>query len=81
MTPGRDIDAVCDPFIHEASARPRRRPSASWCGPGKRGARRPPELPRLCNVTCDFVFPGIPLANERLGLDEPPFVGESYASA
>jgi hypothetical protein len=105
MTPGRDIDELCSPLIHEPSAlslafrvcgsiggrlavpflNPAR-PAAKKAirlkvRAGEEGRKLPSELPRLCSVMCNFLFPAIPAINNRRGLDEPPFVGESYASA
>lgn len=38
----------------------------------------PPELPRLCNLMCNFFFTLTLVINQRRGLIEPPFVSKSY---
>lgn len=38
----------------------------------------PDVLPRLCNLMCNFLFTLTLVINQRRGLDEVPFISESY---
>ncbi|WP_212525961.1 hypothetical protein [Actibacterium sp. MT2.3-13A] len=45
------------------------------------GRAVPAELPRICNVMCNFLFTVILVINRRRGFDETPFVSKSYGRA
>lgn len=42
------------------------------------GKTVPAELPRLCNLMCNFFFTLTVAINKRRGVAEPPFVSKSY---
>lgn len=42
------------------------------------GKTVPDVLPRLCNLMCNFLFTLTLVINQRRGLDEVPFISESY---
>ena len=42
------------------------------------GKEVPPELPRLCNLMCNFFFTLTLVLNQRRGQTETPFISKSY---
>ncbi|MFY9811832.1 ATP:cob(I)alamin adenosyltransferase [Aquabacterium sp.] len=42
------------------------------------GKEVPPELPRLCNLMCNFFFTLTLVINQRRGQTETPFISKSY---
>ena len=42
------------------------------------GKTIPMELPRMCNLMCNFCFTLTLVINKRRGLDEAPFISKSY---